>query len=222
MSEQEKKKKLNTLPWQALFDLAISKEINEDQIKGKDKAELISKLLSEALLLDSEIDDLVNNYIYGDRVTFTLWSFERQLTKKDHTSIYQLEGYVEPFLRASNFRGLKILSVRDCHDRIEILYVYSKEYAYIDEDGKNATVWEQHRGCLWIGISSTYLACISKHDKMTSCITAFITEKTGIPLSQVNPPKKAVDIEKQKPLPIFLILNMHLNMQKKKEYKLYL
>ena len=193
MNEQEKTKKLETLPWQALFDLAISKEIDEDQIKGKDKSEIISKLLSEALLSDLEIDDLVNDYIYGDRVTFTLWNFDRQLTEHDYNCIYQLEGAIEPVLRASSFRGLKILSVRDCNDRIEMLYVYSKEYSYIDEEGKSASVWEQHRGCLWVGVASTYLACISKHDRMTGCIIAFITEKIGIPLSQVNPPKKAVE-----------------------------
>lgn len=33
MNEQEKTKKLEMLPWQALFDLAISKEIDENDIK---------------------------------------------------------------------------------------------------------------------------------------------------------------------------------------------
>lgn len=36
MNEQEKTKKLEMLPWQALFDLAISKEIDENDIKGKE------------------------------------------------------------------------------------------------------------------------------------------------------------------------------------------
>lgn len=38
MNEQEKTKKLEMLPWQALFDLAISKEIDENDIKGKEKS----------------------------------------------------------------------------------------------------------------------------------------------------------------------------------------
>ena len=167
MTEQEKRKKLDMLPWQALFDLAISKEIDEAQLKGKDKGIIISKLLSEAMLSDSEIDKLVNDYIYGDRVAFTLWNFDKKLTEEQYETVYQLEGKTEPFLRANGFRGLRILSVKNNIDRIEILYVYSKEYSYIDEDGKSNSVWEQHRGCLWIGIDSSYLACISKHDRMT-------------------------------------------------------
>lgn len=181
------------LPWQALFEFAISKEIDEDQIKGKDKSSIINKLISEAMLLDAEIDELVNDYIYGDRVAFTLWSFDKRLTKEQYATVYQLEGETENFLRANGFRGLRILSVKNNIDRVEILYVYSKEYSYIGEDGKSDSVWEQHRGCLWIGIDTSYLACISKHDRMTGCIVDYIIEKTGVPLTQVKPPKSAIE-----------------------------
>ena len=73
MNEQEKTKKLEMLPWQALFDLAISKEIDENEIKGKEKNAIIFKLLHEAMISDSEIDNLVNDYIYGDRVSFKMY-----------------------------------------------------------------------------------------------------------------------------------------------------
>lgn len=193
MTEQEKRKKLEMLPWQALFDLAVSKKVDEVQVKGKDKSGIISMLLSETMLIDSDIDNLVNDYIYGDRVTFTLWNFERNLNEKHYDKIYRLEGEVEPFLRANGFRGLMILSVKNRVDRIEMLYVYSKEYLYIDEAGKSASVWEQHRGCLWIGTNAAYMACISKHDKMTGCIVDYIVEKIGIPLTQIRPPKSAIE-----------------------------
>lgn len=193
MTEQEKRKKLDMLPWQALFDLAVSKEIDEVQIKGKDKGIIITKLLSEAMLSDSEIDNLVNEYIYGDRVAFTIWSFDKKPSQQHYDKIFRLEGKSEPYLRANGFRGLTILFAKNCVDRIEMLYVYSKEYSYIDESGKSASVWEQHRGCLWIGIDTAYLACISKHDKMTGCIVDYIIEKTGIPLVQVKPPKSAIE-----------------------------
>ena len=49
MNEQEKTKKLEMLPWQALFDLAISKEIDENDIKGKEKSTIIFKIIHEAL-----------------------------------------------------------------------------------------------------------------------------------------------------------------------------
>lgn len=48
MNEQEKTKKLEMLPWQALFDLAISKEIDENDIKGKEKSTIIFKIIHEA------------------------------------------------------------------------------------------------------------------------------------------------------------------------------
>lgn len=154
------------LPWQALFDLAISKEIDENDIKGKEKSTIIFKIIHEALISDSEIDNLVNDYIYGDRVAFTLWNFENKLTPEQYEKVYQLEGETEPYLQANSFRGLTILSAKNCTDRIEVLYVYSKEYQFINEAGKSDSVWEQHRGCLWIGVGTAYLACISKHDKM--------------------------------------------------------
>ena len=131
MTEEEKRKKLDMLPWQALFDLAISKEIDEAQIKGKDKSIIINKLLSEAMLPDSEIDSLVNDYIYGDRVTFTLWNFDKKPTQEHYDKLYLLEGQNEPYLYADGFRGLTILSAKNCGDRIEILYVYSKEYTLL-------------------------------------------------------------------------------------------
>ncbi len=181
------------LPWQALFDIAISKDVDESQIKGKDKNFIISKILSISAIQDVEIDNMVNDYIYGDRVAFTLWNFEKQLSSDEFEVIYQLEGKVEATLSANGFRGLTIISVKNCIDRIEILYVYSKEYLYIDEEGKNASVWEQHRGCLWIGTNTSYLACISKHDKMTACIIEYIVKVTGILVSQVKPPKSAIE-----------------------------
>lgn len=76
---------------------------------------------------------------------------------------------------------------------MEMLYVYSKEYSYIDELGQNASIWEQHRGCLWLGKNATYLACISKHEKMTTYITKYISEVISNTISQVKPPKSAID-----------------------------
>lgn len=193
MNEQEKTKKLEMLPWQALFDLAISKEIDENDIKGKEKSTIIFKIIHEALISDSEIDNLVNDYIYGDRVAFTLWNFENKLTPEQYEKVYQLESETEPYLQANSFRGLTILSAKNCTDRIEVLYVYSKEYQFINEAGKSDSVWEQHRGCLWIGVGTAYLACISKHDKMTGCVIEYIVRKIGVPLTQVKPPKTAIE-----------------------------
>lgn len=193
MTEYEKTKKLESLPWQALFDLACEKKIDEAKIRGKEKSIIISTLLSSAVISDSEIEILVNDYIYGDRVTFTLWNFEKNLSPEHFDIISNLEGAFEPYLQVAGFRGLSVLSTTNYSDRIEILYVYSKEYPYIDEDGKSASVWEQHRGCLWLGVQTKYLACISKHDRMTSCIVNFISEKIRIPLTQVKPPKSAIE-----------------------------
>ena len=193
MNEQERVNKLEMLPWQALFDLAISKEIDETEIRGKEKSVIISTLIHRGVISDSEIDTLVNNYIYGDRVAFTLWNFDNKLSQEQYDRIYQLEGKIEPYLDAVGFRGLVILSVKECGDRIELLYVYSKEYQYINEEGKNANVWEQHRGCLWIGVEMAYLACISKHEKMTRCVVNYMVEQTGVHLTQVNPPKSAIE-----------------------------
>ena len=81
MTYDEKTKKLNTLPWQALFDISVKKGIEEKEVKNKDKSEVIKSIILYNILNDDEIDSLVNEYIYGDRVTFTLWNFKKELKK---------------------------------------------------------------------------------------------------------------------------------------------
>lgn len=193
MTFEEQKKKLGTLPWQALYDLAISKEIDETEVNGKDKDTIITRLLSTSLVNDEEINCLVDDYIYGNRITFTLWTFNKALSANDYVSLTQLVDWCEPALDSDYFRNLHILSVADGQDRLEILYVYSKEYSFTGEDGHNSSVWEQHRGCLWIGKNISYLACISKHDKMTSCLVKFISERLRNGLTQIHPPKAAIE-----------------------------
>lgn len=193
MTFEEQKKKLGTLPWQALYDLAISKEIDESEVTGKDKDTIITRLLSTSLVNDEEINRLVDDYIYGNRITFTIWTFNKSLSTNDYDSLVKLVDWYEPVLDSNYFRNLHILSVADGEDRFEILYVYSKEYSFTDEDGHDASVWEQHRGCLWIGKNIPYLACISKHDKMTSCIVRFISEHLLNGLTQIHPPKAAIE-----------------------------
>lgn len=193
MTFEEQKKKLGTLPWQALYDLAISKEVDEAEVNGKDKDTIITRLLNTSLVNDEEINRLVDDYIYGNRITFTLWTFNKNLSANDYDSLLQLVDWYEPVLDSDYFRNLHILSVEDGTDRFEILYVYSKEYSFTNEEGHDTSIWEQHRGCLWIGKNISYLACISKHDKMTSCIVKFISERIGKGLTQIHPPKAAIE-----------------------------
>lgn len=193
MTLEEKKKKLETLPWQALFDVAVQKKLEAAQLNGKDKSDIIDLLINTAMISESEVDGLVNDYIYGNRITFTLWTFSNALIERDYNIIKTLEDSWEIHLPADGFRGMHIISVKDCADRLEVLYVYSKEYSYIDENGHSASVWEQHRGCLWIGVGTTYLACISKHDKMTTCIVNHIASKLGKTIIQMKPPKAAIE-----------------------------
>lgn len=192
MDTVEKIKKLQTLPWHALYDIAVQKGIEEKEVNGKEKGIVIDKILSYGVLTDEEIEQYVSDYIYGDRVTFTLWNFQIPLESSDYEVVNSLENTEEEYL-ISGFRKLKILSTKEYDDRVEVLYVYSKEYGYIDENGQNANVWEQHRGCLWIGKISTYLACISKHEKMTIFITKYIAGLLQKSVTQIKPPKSAID-----------------------------
>lgn len=192
LNSEERIKKLETLPWQALHDVAIKKGIAGKVVNNKEKEAVIQTLLSYSVLSDQEIEQLVDDYIYGDRITFTLWNFQRPLEETEINKLKELENVEEEYLY-KGFRKLKILSIKDISTRLEVLYVYSKEYMYIDEVGHNASVWEQHRGCLWIGKDATYLACISKHEKMTAFITKFIAEKISNVIMQIKPPKVAYE-----------------------------
>ena len=193
MTIEEKFKRLGTLPWQALFDLAMSLDIAEEEIKNKEKNFIIQKIIDLSDLEDDKVDEIINDYIYGNRVTFTLWSFERNLKESEHNLITELDGITEYYLDFKGFRNLHIIAVKKHDDRFEILYVYSKEYTFINEDGKDDSVWELHRGCVWIGIDKAYVACISKHDNMTSCIIDYLTKKLKLIITQIKPPKSALE-----------------------------
>ena len=193
METVEKIKKLQTLPWYALHDIAIQNGVEQKEVNGKDKEVIIEKILSNGILTEEEIEQYVNDYIYGDRITFTLWTFQESLKDGDFEEILALVNTEDEYLPISGYRKMKILSVNDYENRVEILYVYSKEYSYVNEEGKNDGVWEQHRGCLWVGKKATYLACMSKHEKMTTFITHFISDTLSNPITQINPPKSAID-----------------------------
>lgn len=62
-----------------MFDISVKKGIEEKEVKSKDKTEVIESIILYDILDDEEIDSLVNEYIYGDRVTFTLWNFKNRL-----------------------------------------------------------------------------------------------------------------------------------------------
>ena len=77
MLEKTKKfQSLQALPWYALYDIALKKGIEEKEVSGKEKSVIIDKILSTGALTDDEVEQHVNDYIYGNRVTFTLWTFQ--------------------------------------------------------------------------------------------------------------------------------------------------
>ena len=84
MRTEEKIKKLQTLPWYALHDIAIKKGIGEKEVNNKDKGSIINAILLYGALNEEEIEQYVNDYIYGDKVTFTLWTFHTALVDRDY------------------------------------------------------------------------------------------------------------------------------------------
>ena len=56
--------KLNTLPWQALFEYSKRKGIKEEDIKNKDKSQMIRELDNRQLIVNAEIDKLKNENEY--------------------------------------------------------------------------------------------------------------------------------------------------------------
>lgn len=92
MDALKRKQKLQTLPWYALNEIAKKLCIDEKKINGKEKSAIISKILSYGGLSDEGIEQYVNDYIYGARVTFTLWPFGSKLEASDYEIIKKLEN----------------------------------------------------------------------------------------------------------------------------------
>ena len=193
MQITEKKKKLTQLPWQAIYNLAIEKGIEEEGLKSKTRSEIIDAIFLDADVSDDTVNKLLENYIYGDRVTFTLWYFSKGITSEQLNKLKQLEMCSIPEIDVNGFRRFCIQSIQSVADRYEVIYTYSKEYMYLNEEGKDSTIWEMHRGCVWIGINKPYLACISKHENMTKYVTDFIASSIGNTVTQIKPPKKSIE-----------------------------
>lgn len=182
--------KMNTLPWQALFEYSKQKGIKEDEVKNKDKAQIIRELGERDLINNLEIDRLIEDYIYGNRITFSLWRFDELISDADIETIKQLEGKSIK-CEISEYRNVKIQKVTEHQDRLELVYVYSKIYNYIDERGKSAQIWEQHKGCSWIGKDKSYVAFIVKHEKMTKVFANALTIETHKGITTIKPPLSA-------------------------------
>lgn len=184
--------KINTLPWQALFEYSKQKGIKEDEIKNKDKSQIIKELKNKSLIDVKEIDKLINDYIYGNRVTFSIWRFDENISETDIDVIKQLEGKTI-HCDIGEYRNVKIQKVTEYDNRLELVYVYSKIYNYINELGRAAQVWEQHKGCSWIGIDKSYVAYIVKHEKMTRVFIDALVKEVHKNLSSIKPPLSALD-----------------------------
>ena len=193
MTIDEKKNKLETLPLFALYDLAIRKGIAENEINGKDKSNVVGKILISGLVKDEEIDALVNDYIYGDRVTFTLWSFTKPLAENDYKVIKELRAVDSDALTNNEFRNVRFISLKEFKSRFELVYVYSKAYVFVNEEGNHSKVWEQHRGCIWLGKEPTYLASISRHKRIAELVIEFVANQINNSVMQIKPPKAAID-----------------------------
>ena len=193
MTKEERFQKLYTLPLQVLYDYALANKLAEEEIRGKDKSTIINLLLSVTDISDDNINNLVDDYIYGDRISFTLWAFEKAICEADYETIEALVGKTHEQLNVKGFRKLNIISIKKIEDRYELIYVYSKKYTFFNEEGKLDEVWELHRGCVWIGVDRAYIACISKHDNMTSCILTYLGLALETNIYQIKPPKSALE-----------------------------
>lgn len=58
----------------------------------------------------------------------------------------------------------------------------------MNEDGKLDKVWEQHKGCCWIGLDREYAAFIVKHEKMIKIFISFLEHRLNKTIFLVRPP----------------------------------
>lgn len=67
MNFEESAKKLYTLPWQALYDLAVEKQIDGEEIKHKEKTEIIRRVLLSDIT-EAEIEAVIDDYRNTDDI----------------------------------------------------------------------------------------------------------------------------------------------------------
>ena len=177
---------INTLPWQALYEYALQKGITDNEVKNKDKAQLINLLRDRDLIITKEINQLIEEYIYGDRVTFSVWRFS-EIDPAIKEKIMLLKGE-QILVDNGEFRNIRIQNISELENRLELFFVYSKAYNYMNEDGKLDKVWEQHKGCCWIGLDKEYAAFIVKHEKMIKIFISFLEHRLTKTIFLVRPP----------------------------------
>lgn len=99
MTVGEKVKKLGMLPLHAVIDLAKEIGIGEDELERTEKNNIIQRIVTYPSLKDDYIENKINDYIYGNKVTFTLWSFERNLNESEYDKVIGLRGVTENDLK---------------------------------------------------------------------------------------------------------------------------
>jgi hypothetical protein len=183
--------RLETLPWQALRDAAIDSEVPNEEADDKTKEELIQVLIQRGISED-RVKKMMDRYAYGKTVTFTLWHLDGISDENMFNQLEELKSK-ELEIRSGNFRKLKICTVDDRIDRAEVVYKYSKKHMYLDENGLEQVVWEQHMGCVWIGKHKPYIAVIGKDEKVWSRVADIISSALSRKNTPIRPPQKAID-----------------------------
>jgi len=183
--------RLESVPWQAIYNEAVSIGVSSEEIKDETKEEIINRLVRAGV--DNErLKLLIDKYAYGKIVSISLWHLEGNCNED---TLQRLEKLLNSEFKigATNFRRLKIAAINERSNRIELVFKYSKRYVYLDENEVEQIIWEQRRGCAWVGINQPYLAVIGKDEKVWTKVVEIIAEQLERKPIPARPPQRAID-----------------------------
>lgn len=194
--KKEIKTKLDLIRLEGLCKLIRSK-YNEDEIKNKiykitntevrdekaldklSRRQLI-KIIEDSNINDEEIEKYYEEYRYGLKPGFTIYSFKNGKRYPENTVVEKIKEELikfsnikeeQPPIKNIRYNNRDIFNKELC----EYSFFYSKKYTYIDENEEPTYIYELKETFVWISIKNNFVAIKNCDERVVKILVNVIS-----------------------------------------------
>ena len=173
--------------------------------------ELVRQVEADPSITEEHIEQLFENYRYGQRISLQLYLFDPAQPRR--LSAGQLRtGLIEVSVTQDESKEaeetdterdgyevevpLNTIIVRDDDEfdgTLEIGYKYLVRHSFLDEDEDPAFVYQTRFGFLWLDYDKGYLAILAGNDHITNLVARHLTQVLQFWPTKIKFPKEILD-----------------------------
>lgn len=214
--KKEDKTKLELVRIEGICKLILEKIENESTLKSKienitktnikdtkaalkklNRYQLISIIESTNNINSKDIDNIYEQYRYGLKPGFTIFSFSN--VEKD-TNINQIEKEIRErlneigYIEGQNYTNLKYKSCTKIDEDVyEYSFTYLSKYTYISEKEEPKYIYEMKETYVWMSKNKSFLAIKNSPNKITNDLKNIFEEIFKIELYNIKISKKLIE-----------------------------